>query len=140
MANPVNERRVGDGELSKSSVYPNAANTTYTNSIDLRQVVPFPTTGDMWLKVTGTVATGANNKNINIRIQHSHEAAANFINIPTLANPIVQTLSANDVHPVINSLFPMPNYGLRRYIRGAALGETNGADSVDGSFTLSVLF
>ena len=141
MASPVNERGIGDAELAVTGTLPNAANTTYTNIIDLSQAVPFPTTGEMWLKIVSTAATGANDKNINIRLQHSNDTnVSNMANVAGPANPLVQTTSANDVHPALSNIFSMPTYGLRRYIRAAALGEANGADSGDGTFTLSVLF
>jgi len=139
MASPVNEMRITDAKLSGGAALSNAANTVNGNAIDLAQVTPFPTTGRMRLRIVTTAATGANDKNVNIRLQHSHEAAANFINIPEVANPLHQVTSANDVVAASNSVYSMPST-VRRYIRAVALGETNGGNSSDGAFTLSVLF
>jgi hypothetical protein len=56
-----------------------------------------------------------------------------------VANPLHQVTSANDVVAASNSVYSMPST-VRRYIRAVALGETNGGNSSDGAFTLSVLF
>jgi hypothetical protein len=64
--------RITDAKLSGGAALSNAANTVNGNAIDLAQVTPFPTTGRMRLRIVTTAATGANDKNVNIRLQHSH--------------------------------------------------------------------
>jgi hypothetical protein len=60
-------------------------NTVNSNSVDLSQVTPFPTSDQMWIRIASTVATGANNKNINIRLQDSADNST-FANVANVAN------------------------------------------------------
>jgi hypothetical protein len=133
-------REQQDSQLQVSGLLPNAGNTVNTNVIDLGQTSPYPVTEQVAVRITSTVATGANNKNINIRVMHSHEAAANFINVAELANPLLRVTDANGAgFPAgeANAYLPPTT---RRYLKFAALGEANGGNAGDGTFTVKLLF
>jgi uncharacterized protein (UPF0333 family) len=139
MAAPANERRIGDALLSVTAALPNAANTVNSNSVDLSQVTPFPTTEQMWIKISSTIATGANNKNINIRLTDSADDTT-FANVANVANPLfVAVANATKFIPNTGVTFAMPK-NIKRYVRLSALGEENGGDAGDGTYTFSVLF
>lgn len=124
-------------DLVKSVALPNAANTVNTNAIDLGATVPFPLNESIGVKVSTGLATGANSKNINVFLQHSAEAAANFTNIPTLGVVAIAGNASNFPASVTN--FSLPP-GVKRYIRASALGEANGGNAADANLTLSLVF
>lgn len=128
---------VADASLSATVALPNAANTVNTAAIDLEATSPFPTTGRFTVQITTGVATGANSKNINVALQHSAEAAANFVNIPELSIHVTTGNATNHIASTRNVVLPQST---KRYIRGTATGEANGGDSSDGNLTVKLLF
>lgn len=134
-----NERTFRDALLEQSAALPNAANTVNSNSLDLGSVTPFPVMEKIQVKLSTTVGTGANNKNINLVLQHSAEPNANFTNIAELAKPILTVVDDNGGgYPAGEALVYLPP-GAKRYIRASATGEANGGDASDGTFTFELL-
>lgn len=129
-------REIQDASLKVTATLPNAGNTVNTNAIDLGSTTPYPVTEQIQVRLTTAEATGANNKNINITLQHSHEAAANFVAIPELATKVCAG-NATKVAAVTHNVALPP--GTRRYIRASAVGEENGGDSSGANFTVQVL-
>jgi hypothetical protein len=122
-----------------SATLPNAANTVNSNGIDLEATTPYPTTVTVRVSILG--GTGANNKNINIRLQDSiDDVTGNYANIALLANPVLRSLDQNNsTHAAANVNVVLQPSG-RRWVRAVALGEANGGDSSDSTFTLELLF
>lgn len=128
-------RAIQDAGLSKSVALPNAANSTSTASIDLGATTPFPVTEQITVRVATSIGTAANSKNINIRLQNSAEAAANFTNIVSLA-AIVTTGNATKHIPSTDDIALPPT--TKRYLRASATGEADGGDSSDGTVTVEI--
>lgn len=131
-------REIQDAQLKAGGLLPNAANTVNGNVIDLGATTPFPINEQVAVRIKTTVATGANSKNINIRLQHSAEAAANFTNIAELANPLLRVTDSSGYPASSIDAYLPPT--VKRYIRGVALGEANGGDAGDGTFEVSLQF
>lgn len=123
--------------MSASAALPNAANTVNTNGLDLGAATPYPTTEKIQVKISNTVATGANTKNINIRLMDSADNSS-FTNVAQLANPILRVADNSGIPAGEVTISLPPN--IRRYIRATALGEANGGDSSDGTFKIELLF
>ena len=131
MASPDNQRRLKDANLIVTGTLPNAANTTVAT--------PYATTEKFHVRIEVGTATGANNKNVNIRLQDSADNSS-FANVALVANPVLRSVDANNAgHSASNSIIQLPP-NMRRYIRLAALGEANGGDSSDGTMTMSLMF
>jgi hypothetical protein len=133
-------RQIKDTTLNVAGTLPNAANTTYSNVIDLGATTPFPITEQITVRVSIGVATGANNKNINIRIQDSAtNNTSNFTNVALIAIPILRSVDANAAgHSASNVNIALPP-SIKRYVRAAATGEANGGDSSDGAYYVEIL-
>lgn len=129
-------REIKDAGLKVTFALPNAANTVNSNAIDLGSTTPYPITEVIQVRLSATVATGANSLNINYVIQHSAEAAANFTNIAELAVKVVAGNATN--HPVFSHNVALPP-STKRYLRVSAKGEANGGNAADGTGTLEVL-
>jgi hypothetical protein len=128
-----------DALTTVSATLPNAANTVNTNGVDLGAVRPFPLTESVQVKLSLTAATGANNKNINIRLMDSADNSS-FTNVAVVANPVLRsTDDADNGHSAANVIISMPR-AIRRYVRATALGEADGGDSSDGTFAITLLF
>lgn len=127
-----------DKDLKVTATLPNAANTVNSNAIDLGATTPFPITDHINVRIAHTTATSANTLNMNIRLQDSAEAAANFTNVAQTANPILRTLGVSTSYAAANVVIALPP-NVKRYIRAVALGEANGGDASDGTFTIEVL-
>jgi hypothetical protein len=138
MASPVNERRLADSLLSVNVALPNAANTVNTSGIDLAATTPFPVTTNVWVNLSVAVATGANNKNVNVVLQDSADNST-FANISTLGAPVLVASgnTANVIATQTNIALPP---GTRRYLRASATGEANGGNSADGTLTVKLVF
>jgi len=131
-------RALTDAELKVTGTLPNAANTANSGVLDLGATTPWPATEKLAIKVAISTATGANNKNINIRLMDSADNVT-FANVAVMANPILRSADANGAGHSANSITiqaPM----VRRYVQATALGEANGGDSSDGTFTAELLF
>ena len=138
MADPVSERRLKDSDLTVAIALPNAANTVTTNVIDLGSNTPFPVTEGFHVKLSTSTATGANNKNINIRLAHSNESNANFTNITELG--LFQVVDSNGAGFSAGSMTVQLPPKVKRYIRGTALGEANGGNAANGTLTVELMF
>ena len=137
MANPVSERRFKDASLSNSVALPVGATTANTTAVDLGKTLPFPITEKFVAKVTTTAASGANNKNITVRLQDSADNTT-FANIAEIS---ALTLTDNNgagysAGELAVSLPP----DTRRYIRAQATGEANGGTASNGALTVDLLF
>ena len=130
-------REIQDAGLKVTFALPNAGNTVNSNAIDLGNTTPYPVTEKIQVRLSGSVATAANSKNINYVIQHSAEAAANFTNIASLAVKVVAGNAANAPAFTHNVALPPDT---KRYLRVSATGEANGGNSADGTGTLQLLF
>jgi hypothetical protein len=115
---------------------PNAANTVNTSGVDLGATTPYPITEHISVKISNTAATGANTKNVNIRLMDSADNSS-FTNVAQTANPILRTTDSSG-YPASNVIIALPP-NIKRYIRATALGEANGGDASDGTFSLEVL-
>lgn len=124
-----------DSSVKKSVALPNAANTTSTASIDLG-ANPFNVSQCLTVKINTEAATGANSKNINIRLMHSSESNANFTNISEIANPLLRVTDSSG-YPASSAETTLPP-SIKQYLRAAATGEANGGDASDGDLTLQL--
>jgi hypothetical protein len=122
-----------------SATLPNAANTVNSNSIDLGATTPFPLTESIQVRIDISDATGANNKNINIRVTDSADDTT-FTNVALLPNPVLRSVDDNAAgHSASNVVVQLPP-NVKRYVRLAALGEADGGDSSDGTFGIKLLY
>lgn len=137
MADPVSERRLQDASINKSVALPTGATTANTNSVDLGQATPFPITESFHVKLSTTTATGANNKNITVKLQDSADNTT-FANIA-----VVGALTVTDNNgagfPAGTITVQLPP-STRRYVRAQATSEANGGNSADGTLSVSFLF
>lgn len=129
---------ITDAGLKVTATLPNAANTVNSNAIDLGQTTPFPITEKISVKISHTTATSANTLNMNIRLMESAEESANFTNVAQLANPILRTTGVSTSYAAANVVIALPP-NVKRYIRATALGEANGGNASDGTFSIEVL-
>jgi|DEB19_MinimDraft_3_1074340.scaffolds.fasta_scaffold05477_5 hypothetical protein len=125
-----------DATVKKSVALPNAANTTSTASIDLG-ADPFNVSQSFTVKLSTTAGTGANSKNINIRLMHSSESNANFTNISEIANPLLRITESGSSYAASTAETTLPP-SIKRYLRVAALGEANGGDASGGTLTMQL--
>lgn len=131
-------REIKDAALKVTAALPNAAATVNTAAIDLGPT-PYPVVEHIQARISTTAATGANNKNINVRLQHSAEANANFTNIAEFANPVLTITDANGAgYPIgVANIALQPS--AKRYLRAQATGEANGGNAADGTLTVEIL-
>lgn len=132
-------RKIKDAALKVTAALPNAANTVNSNVIDLGATTPFPVTEQITLRLSTTAGNGANAKNINIRVMHSAEANANFTNVAELANPALRVTESGGSYAAGEANLALPP-GIKRYLKFAALGEANGGDASNGTFSAELLF
>jgi hypothetical protein len=137
MSNQASERRLQDAAVTQTVALPTGAATANTNSVDLGQATPFPITEAFHVKLSTTVATGANNKNITVRVQDSADGTT-FANIAAIG--ALTVADANGAGFPAGSLTVSLPPDTRRYVRGQATSEANGGDSTDGSLTVAFLF
>jgi hypothetical protein len=137
MSDPVSERRLQDESLTKTVALPNAATTANTNSVDLGKALPFPITEAFHVKLSTEAATGANNKNITVRLQDSADNTT-FANIAELG--ALTVTDANGAGYPVGTLTVQLPPDTRRYLRAQATGEANGGNASDGDLTVSFLF
>jgi hypothetical protein len=141
MSTLYSARAVQDATLQVSANFGSNANSTSTNAIDLGSTTPWPASERIMLQISTTVATGANNKNVNIALQHSDvNTAANFANVNSLSVAtvgIIPETNGNYVATTWNFYAPP---GLKRYIRLKENTETSGGAANDGTMTLKCLF
>lgn len=137
MADPVSERRLEDASLNKTVALPTGVATANTNSVDLGQATPFPITESFHVKLSTTVATGANNKNITVKVQDSADNTT-FANIAAIGALTVTDANGGGF-PVGTLTVQLPP-STRRYVRAQATSEANGGDSTDGTLSVDFLF
>ena len=137
MAEPISERRLQDASLSKNVALPSGATTANTNAIDLGQATPFPITEAFHVKLSSSVANGANNKNITIKLQDSADNST-FANISALG-ALTVTDNNGAGYPAGSLTVSLPS-STRRYVRGQATGEANGGNAANGTLTVDFLF
>lgn len=132
-------REIKDATLKASAALPNAGNTVNANTLDLGAVTPFPVTEQIGIKITTTDGNGSNSKNINIRLLDSADNST-FTNIALAPNPALRvTDNANAGFAASNVVLALP-HNTRRYIRASAVGEANGGDASNGTFTVELVF
>jgi hypothetical protein len=125
---------MNDASLTKSAAMPNAANTVNTAVIALPQSAVRPFTSQFRVVLSNTVATGANTKNVTYTVRGSNEAnGANSVALRAF------TVAGNGTnHPASSrEIYLDPEAGVS-YLFASALGEANGGDAGDGTFTLKV--
>ena len=137
MANPVTERRFQDASLNANVALPNAATVFNTAAVDLGKTTPFPITEKFYVTLATTTATGANNKNITVKMQDSADNVT-FANIAALGSLMVT--DNNGAGSPAGSLTVQLPPTTRRYIRGSATGEANGGNAANGTLSVSLLF
>jgi len=133
----INERRLLDASLNESVALPTGAATANTNSVDLGQATPFPITESFHVKLSTTVAAGANNKNITVRVQDSEDNTT-FANIAAIG--ALTVTDANGAGFPVGTLTVSLPPSTRRYVRGQATSEANGGASNNGTLTVDFLF
>jgi hypothetical protein len=116
---------------------PSGNATANTTAVDLGKTLPFPITEAFHVKLSTTVATGANNKNITVKLQDSADNSS-FANIAELGAITVQ--DANGAGYPVGTLTVQLPPDTRRYLRAQATGEANGGNAADGTLTVSFLF
>jgi hypothetical protein len=125
---------MNDASLTKSAAMPNAANTVNTAVIALPQSAVRPFTSQFRVVLSNTVATGANSKNVTYTVRGSNEA--NGANSVALRSFVV---AGNGTNHAASSreIYLDPEAGVS-HIFASALGEANGGDAGNGTFTLKV--
>lgn len=138
-AAPVNTRTLQDANFILTPALPNAT-TANSNAFDLAQAVPYPVTEKVVVSIATAIGNGANNKNINVALQHSADNIT-FANIFQLKAPLITVTDANGAgYPAgaeVQVLLP-PN--VLRYIRCTMVGEANGGNAANGALTFRLLF
>jgi hypothetical protein len=134
-------RAIQDSLLAVTSNFNVAGATTSTNAIDLGQATAFPVNEQITVQVSTVVATGANNKNVNIALQDSNvNTAANFTNVTVGSLPVVVIIpEVSATYAATNVNIALPP-GTRQFIRLKANTEASGGNASDGTYTLKVLF
>jgi len=134
-------RAVPDASFSVTANYNVAGATTSTNAVDLGQALAFPVNERLTVQISTTIATGANNKNVNIALQHSNvNTAANFVNVNAAAVGIVGIIgetNGNYIATTWNISLPPDT---KQFLRLKANTEASGGAANDGTYTLKVLF
>ncbi len=140
MANPALQttRAIQDAQFYVSTALGDNASTTRGNAIDLGAVVPYPATERLTVQIVTTAGNGANNKNVNIRLEHSADNAnANFVNIPELSILTIPEVSASYAATTRNVALPPAT---KQFIRTIAVTEVAGGNASNGTVVLKVLF
>ncbi len=135
-------RTTPDALLTVTANFGSNANSTSTNVIDLGSTTPWSATERMMVQISTTIATGANNKNVNLALQHGSNASnlANFTNVNAMGVAvlgIIPELNGNYAATTWNIALP-PD--IKRYIRVKENTESSGGGANDGTYTLRVLF
>ena len=140
MANPALQttRAIQDALLQTNTVLGINNATTSTAAIDLGTAVPYPVTERVVAQISTTAGTNAaNNKNVNITLQHSAvNTAANFVNIPELGAITIPEVSASYAATTRNVALP-PNCA--QFVRLLCKTENAGGNPNDGVATLKIL-
>lgn len=133
-----NPRSIKDADLKQSVLYGNVSFTANTNAIDLGQVLPYAVLERVNLRIRTTLGTNAaNNKNINIQLQHSDvNLSANFVNVTEIA-PII-FIEVGTQYPVQQKDYALPPT-IKQFIRLRVTGEANGGNANDGSAIIELL-
>jgi hypothetical protein len=132
-------RAIRDASLTTAAVVFGVNNSnTSTAAIDLGAVTPFPVTENLTAQIVTTAATnGANNKNVNITVQHSNvNTAANFTNLVTAAL-VIPEVGAAYAASTANVALP-PN--TKQFVRLLCQTENAGGNPNDGTATLRLAF
>jgi len=131
-------RAIQDALFTTTVALGDNASTTRGNGLDLGSTTPFPVTERVTIQVVTTAGNGANNKNVNIRLQHANfNANANFVNIPECA--IVTIPELNAAYAATTANFALPPSTLQ-FIRVICVTESAGGNASNGTATLKVLF
>ena len=103
-----------------------------------KSATPFPVTQRVTVQIVTTAGNGANNKNVNIRLQHSTvDTNANYVNIPECAITTIPELNALYAVTTVNHALPPSTL---RFIRAICVTESSGGNASNGTATLKVLF
>ena len=145
-------RGITDAQFVVTANYNVGGAFTTTNAIDLGQAGAFPVSERVTVQISTTIATGANNKNVNIVLEHANtNANASFKNCnigPTadgtgsIPFPILASLRDNNNTnvPAMTWNVSLPPDALQ-FIRLRANVEGSGNPSANnGTYTLKVLF
>lgn len=130
-------RAIGDKELEVTTSLGDNNATTRGNAIDLGCVTPYPTTERLLVQIATTAGNGANNKNVNIRLEHSDvNTNANFTNIAELSILTIPEVSASYAATTRNVALPPST---KRFIRTIAVTESSGGNASNGTVVLKIL-
>ncbi len=129
---------VPDAQFTTSVALGDNAATARGNALDFGTTLAFPASTRVTVQVVTTAGNGANNKNVNIRLQHANNNAnANFVNIPECAIVTIPELNASYAATIAN--FALPPSTLQ-FIRVICVTENTGGNASNGTATLKVLF
>lgn len=127
-----------DNTLIVTGAMPNAANAVATNLITAPQQIKRPYSTSFRVKLSNTVATGANSKNINYALWGTNGNAESNGGNATLIGSFV-VAGNGTAHPVSNREIALPPNLDKLKLYATATGEANGGDAGDGTFTLEVI-
>ena len=131
-------RAIQDAIFQVSVALGDNALTTRGNALDLESVQPFPVTERITAQIVTTAGNGANNKNVNIRFQHSDvNLNANFVNISELSILTIPEVSAAYAATTQNNALPPST---KRYIRLICVTESSGGNPSNGTAAIKLLF
>lgn len=126
-----------DATLVVTTALGDNASTTRGNALDLGAVNPYPSTQQMVVQLATTAANAANNKNVNIRLEHSDvNTNANFTNIAELSILLITEISGTYAATTRNVCLPPST---KRYIRTIAVTESSGGNASNGTITMKLL-
>lgn len=134
-------RAIQDALLQGTANMNVAGGTTSTNVVDLGSATPYSASERMLVQIVTTLGTNAaNNKNVNICLQHSDvNTAANFVNVNIATQPavlIIPEVSAQYAATTLNIAMPPT---IKRYLRAKINVEASGGSPTDSLVTLKVL-
>lgn len=129
---------IQDAQFNTSVALGDNNSTARGNALDLGSATPFPVTQRVTVQIVTTAGNGANNKNVNIRLQHSAvNTNANFVNIPECAITTIPEVNAAYAVTTVNHALPPSTL---QYIRVICVTENAGGNASNGTATLKVLF
>lgn len=127
-----------DSILIVTGAMPNAANAVATNLITAPQQIKRPFSTDFRVRLSNTVATGANSKNINYALWGTNGTnESNGGNATLIGSFVVAGNAAN--HAASNREIALPPNLDKASLYATATGEANGGNAGDGTFTLEVV-
>ena len=125
-----------DNNLIQTAAMPNAANTSNTNTVDLKQQIKRPFNTAFRVRLYNTQATGANSKNIAYTLYATNES--NGANAVAVQGAFTVAGNAAN-HPASNREVVCPPNLDKQYLFFSGTGEANGGNAADGTLGIEII-